>query len=368
MNTETFDYPFDPSLVAQHPVDPRDSSKLLLCASQGSLGNWKKQFTFFHHRFSEIEQFLTDGDLLVFNDSKVLPVRLIGQRESTRGKVELLLLRKIKENTWRTLAHFSAKPKPGIILSFEPGLFAEVCSNSELREQTDGEVEVRFFGPALDAQPLEDWLKNHGHVPLPPYIERKDSAHDRDVYQTVYAKKEGSAAAPTAGFHFTENLLSKLSEKKVETAFVTLNVGLGTFRPIKVSTISDHQMHEETFSISEEFSETFQRARQQKKRIVAVGTTTVRALESWASDPRPGTFATKKFITPGYKFEIVDDLITNFHLPKSTLLVLVSAAMSGNTDGISQMKLAYQNAIEEKYRFFSYGDAMFIRNLGEFNA
>jgi S-adenosylmethionine:tRNA ribosyltransferase-isomerase len=247
---------------------------------------------------------------------------------------------------------------------------AEVLSTHEERLARDGEVRLRFGGLAIDRRPFELWLEQHGHVPLPPYIERADSSHDKQTYQTVYAAKTGSAAAPTAGFHFTESLLADLDARGVERAALTLHVGLGTFRPMKGDQVEEHAMHEETFEISEEFAARYVGARKSGKRVVAVGTTVVRALESWLAECQKrglepgatgstGVFATRLFIKPGaHRFLGVDDLITNFHLPRSTLLVLVAAAM-----GIEPMREAYRLALSNDYRFFSYGDAMFIRGM-----
>jgi S-adenosylmethionine:tRNA ribosyltransferase-isomerase len=375
--TSQFDFDLPTDLIAQKPVSPRDSSRLLLCASQGRLGDWKKAFEMAHHRFSAITDFLGPNDFLVFNDAKVLPVRLLGTRVLEDGKkggeVEAVLLRRHSDLEWNAILHLSAKVKPGLRFLFEPGLIAEVLSTHEERLANHGEVRLRILAESLSAEvnasmgeAFETWLQKYGHVPLPPYIERQADQADRTVYQTLYAQKTGSAAAPTAGFHFTENVFSKLKEKGVQTGYLTLHVGLGTFRPIKSDHIEEHQMHKETFEISPPFAEAFTKAKVEGKRIVAVGTTAVRALESWAQQGqaspgtagifKPGIFETQAYITPGYQFKAVDDLITNFHLPRSTLLVLVSAAMGANN-----AQSAYKAAVSEKYRFFSYGDAMFIR-------
>ena len=376
MQADLFDYLLPPNRIAQAPIQPRDASKLLVCQVKGRLGAWESGFSYSHKHFSDISEILGSQDFVVVNDSKVLPVRLLGQRQirdrsvtQPVGHVEVLLLKRLSAEldlapgaeTWEALVHLAAKIKPGLTFLFEPGLVGEVVSTHEERIESGGIVRLKFSGVALERMGMQKWLERHGHVPLPPYIEREDTGADKDLYQTVYASHFGSAAAPTAGFHFTDKLLEKLKNKGVEIATVTLHVGLGTFRPIKVDNIDDHQMHEETFKITDEFACRFDAAKRDGKRIVAVGTTVVRTLESWAEhgsgpERRPGTFATSKFIKPGYTFNAVDDLITNFHLPRSTLLVLIGAAM-----GIEPMREAYQQAIAGGYRFFSYGDAMMIR-------
>jgi S-adenosylmethionine:tRNA ribosyltransferase-isomerase len=381
MKIEDFDYFLPPEQIAQHPIEPRDRSKLLICAADGKLSEWQSSFSFRHKVFRDLVDDLTDRDWLVMNDAKVLPIRMLGHREIGRGEegqtgfagpaskggaVEALLLRKLGAREWTALMHMSAKLKPGMRFIFEPGVVAEAISTHEERVANEGEVRLRFGGMALDRafasgreDALEQWLERHGHVPLPPYVERSDSEKDKKTYQTVYAAKTGSAAAPTAGFHFTSELLERVAAKGIKTSRVTLHVGIGTFRPIKTSTLEEHVMHEETFEISPEFAEEFAAARASGKRVVAVGTTVVRTLESWvrmSPELKPGVYKTRIFIHPGVRFEAVDDLITNFHLPKSSLLVLVGAAM-----GMEPMHEAYRQALASGYRFFSYGDAMFIR-------
>jgi S-adenosylmethionine:tRNA ribosyltransferase-isomerase len=369
MKSELFDFALNPERIAQKPVEPRDSSKLLLCQAQGRLGEWQSGFEFSHKTFRDIEEVLGPNDLLITNNAKVLPIRMLGHRAEGGGAVEALLLKRLTEKEWSGLMHLSAKIKPGLKVIFEPGVVAEVLSTHEERVANEGAVRLAFSGLALEKKSLEEWLEKHGHVPLPPYIERTDLPADKKTYQTVYAQKTGSAAAPTAGFHFTDELLAKLDAKGVKRTSVTLNVGIGTFRPIKADEIEDHPMHEESFEISESFLKEFNSARAAGKRIVAVGTTVIRTLESWSaicegkgielgSPDSLGTYSTRAYIKPGYRFRIVDDLITNFHLPRSTLLVLVAAAM-----GLDPMKQAYAQAIENEYRFFSYGDSMFIRGL-----
>ncbi len=372
MNIQEFDFELPAERIAQRPLEKRDSSKLLLCRAPGRLGDWRGSHELAHARFSDIATELGADDFLVMNNAKVLPVRLLGHRPAAPGSkeggaVEALLLRRLNDTDWSAIMHLSAKVKPGLEIIFEPGVVATIISTHEERIATEGEVRLRFGGIALDRIALETWLERHGHVPLPPYIERDDNADDKKTYQTVYAAKSGSAAAPTAGFHFTAELLARLEAKGVKRAAVTLHVGLGTFRPIKAERIEEHVMHEETFEISPEFLTVFAEARKEGRRLVAVGTTVVRTLESWAgicaergiecgAPESAGTFTTRAYIHPGYRFRLVDDLITNFHLPRSTLLVLVAAAL-----GVDQMRETYRTAIAAEYRFFSYGDAMFIR-------
>ncbi|MBI2605945.1 MAG: tRNA preQ1(34) S-adenosylmethionine ribosyltransferase-isomerase QueA [Deltaproteobacteria bacterium] len=380
MDASLFDYDLPGGRIAQSPAEPRDASKLLLCRARGRLGRFSGPFEFSDHRFRDIESMLGAGDFLVMNDAKVLPVRIFGRRE-TGGAVEALLLRKktgAEESSedWTALLHLSAKIKPGLKLVFEPGLVAEVLSTHEERLASDGEVRLRFSGLALERagaqradERFERWLETHGHVPLPPYIERDDDASDKTRYQTVYARKSGSAAAPTAGFHFTPELLSRLEARGVRMGRITLHVGLGTFRPIKADQIEEHQMHEEIYEITPDFAEAYASARNEGRRIVAVGTTVVRALESWINPVpgadkaigAPGIFVTRAYIRPGHAFKAVDDLITNFHLPRSTLLVLIAAAMGRGREEIENQRAAYAHALAQGYRFFSYGDAMFIR-------
>ncbi len=354
MQTSLFDYYLPQAQIAQYPLSPRDHSKLLVCQAKGRLGDWKSNFSFSHVLFENLPQFLSPQDFLVFNDTKVLPLRLLGQREDgKKGAVEALLIQKISSKEWTALLHLSAKPKLGLRFIFPPGLVAEVAS--EVKKNT-GEVLLKFSGIGLERIPLETWLQKHGHIPLPPYIHREDLPQDQTAYQTVYAKNEGAVAAPTAGLHFTQNLLDALQSHSIEVGFITHYIGIGTFRPIKTTSLQEHQMHEETYEISEKFVQQFEAAKKQKKRIVAVGTTVVRALESWIARGFAGRFSTCLFIQPGFSFQAVDDLITNFHLPKSTLFVLVAAAM-----GLESAHEAYMLAIKDGYRFYSYGDAMFIR-------
>jgi S-adenosylmethionine:tRNA ribosyltransferase-isomerase len=366
MRIEDFDFELPPERIAQKPLASRDSSKLLLCAGAGRLGELSSSLEISHRVFRDLPDLLDDRWWMVTNDAKVLPVRILGHREGGGGAVEALLLRRLADGEWNALLHMSARARPGLKIVFEPGVIAEVLSTHEERVASEGEVRLRFGGLALERNSIESWLERHGHVPLPPYIERADTAEDKKTYQTVYAARTGSAAAPTAGFHFTPEVLRRLEDKGVKRESITLHVGLGTFRPIKAERIEEHKMHEESFEISPAFAEAFRAARAKGKRLLAIGTTVVRALESWAiecekrgispGDPASaGVFSTRLFITPRYKFRAVDDLVTNFHLPRSSLLVLVGAAM-----GIEGMQRAYRAAVDGGYRFFSYGDAMLI--------
>lgn len=365
-----FDYELPEERIAQRPAEPRDASKLLVARAKGRLGCFHSPFEFDDRVFRDLSQLLGPDDWLVMNDAKVLPVRMLGRRFDGTGAVEALLLRKLSsDNEWAALLHLSARVRPGLKIVFEPDVVAEVISTHEERVATEGEVRLRFGGIALESRSFESWLEKHGHIPLPPYIERQDSERDKLDYQTVYAARTGSAAAPTAGLHFTPTLLRALDEKGVRRSTITLHVGIGTFRPMKAENIEDHVMHEETFEISREFAAEFAEVRRQTRRCVAVGTTVVRTLESWVracakngvvpgAPESAGIFKTRLFVKPGFRFEVVDDLITNFHLPRSSLLVLVGGAM-----GVEPMHEAYRRALAGGYRFFSYGDAMLIRGF-----
>ncbi|MDR0308651.1 MAG: tRNA preQ1(34) S-adenosylmethionine ribosyltransferase-isomerase QueA [Coriobacteriales bacterium] len=353
MNLDLFNYDLPDSAIAQSPADPRDSSKLMLIDRKAGLIE--------HHVFSDLPQLLGRGDLLVFNDSRVIRARLHGHKIGAAGtigaQIELLLVHPlvghdINSSDWLVLAKPARRLKCGDLISFIDGFEAEVLSKSN-----DGTVHVRF----LDPSGLESFLEAHGEMPLPPYIKAHDDKRDSERYQTVYASDPGSVAAPTAGLHFTEGLLKSCTKAGIETARVTLHVGLGTFRPVQSERIEDHQMHEEFYHISGEAATQINQALAEGRRIVCVGTTSVRSLESAAvmtSGQRtilPGWASTDIFIYPGYKFKIVDALITNFHLPQSTLLMLVSAFY--NREKILEI---YKTAINSNYRFFSYGDAMLI--------
>ena len=343
LETKDFYYDLPEQLIAQTPAERRDASRLLVLNSEnGELE---------HKSFYNIEEYIRPEDILVVNSSKVIPARLLGKSEKTGGDVEFLLLRMYENGDWETLVRPGKRAKIGARVNFSDILSAEVVGMAE-----EGNRVVRFsYSP--NYKNIYEVLNEVGNMPLPPYITEK--LKDKDRYQTVYAKKEGSAAAPTAGLHFTEELLSRLKAKGVGYAEVTLHVGLGTFRPVKVDKIEEHIMHSERFYISEETAEEINRRRKNGGRIIAVGTTSCRVLESVTDDN--GTVhamdgETKIFIYPGYRFKAVDALITNFHLPESTLLMLVSALA-----GKENIMNAYKTAVKEKYRFFSFGDAMFIQ-------
>lgn len=340
MKVSDFYYDLPQELIAQHPLEKRDSSRLMVIDREtGGIQ---------HEVFSDLPEFIQAGDLLVMNDTRVLPARLLGVREDTGGQVELLLLNRLDARTWVTLAKPGKSVRPGRTFSFGEGaLKAEVV---EVRE--DGNRVVRFTYEGI----FEEVLDRLGEMPLPPYIHEK--LEDKERYQTVYSREEGSAAAPTAGLHFTPELLDRIRAKGAETAFITLHVGLGTFRPVKAKEITQHEMHSEYYSISEDTARAIEGARQEGRRIISVGTTTTRTLESVMRDHARVIAAsgwTNIFIYPGFKWQIVDGLITNFHLPESTLIMLVSSFL-----GYENTMQAYRRAVKEKYRFFSFGDSMFI--------
>ena len=341
MKTSDFYYDLPQELIAQTPIEKRDTSRLMtLDRATGEVG---------HHHFYELPDFLRPGDCLILNDSRVLPARLLGQRLPGGGACEVLLLIDRGDKTWECLVRPGRKMRTGAKLSF---------GNGELTAEVVGEVEggnrlVRFDYEGIFLEVLE----HLGKMPLPPYI--KEELQDKERYQTVYARENGSAAAPTAGLHFTEALLDTLRKKGVMIADVLLHVGLGTFRPVSAETVEEHHMHSEYFEVSEASAAAINAARAAGGRIVAVGTTSCRTLESVTDDAgivHAKSGWTDIFITPGYRFKAVDALITNFHLPESTLLMLVSALSSRE-----EMLAAYEHAVQERYRFFSFGDAMFIQ-------
>ena len=342
MKVSDFDYELPQELIAQEPAQIRDSCKLMILH--------RGDHSIEHKVFSDIIDYLKPGDCLVLNDSKVIPARLFGIKESTGVNVEFLLSKRIEGNTWETLVRPGRRIKPGDTVVFGNGKL-----KASVKAYSDEGTRIVEFSCAVDFMEVLDEL---GRMPLPPYIERESKAEDKDNYQTVYAREEGSVAAPTAGFHFTPELLDKIREKGIKTEFVTLHVGIGTFRPVKVETVEDHHMHFEHYSVSEETAKVINDTKAAGGRVICVGTTACRTLESAADENgivHPGSDDTGIFIYPGYKFKAVDCLITNFHLPKSTLLMLVSALY--NREDILK---AYNEAVERKYRFFSYGDAMFI--------
>lgn len=340
MDLHDFYYELPRELIAQDPLEDRSGSRLLVL--NRSTGETE------HHIFREIREYLRPGDCLVVNDTKVIPARLIGSREGTGAKIEVLLLKRRADDVWETLVKPGKKARPGVRLCFGDGLLrGEVLEVVE-----EGNRLIRFTYEGI----FEEILDRLGQMPLPPYITHQ--LKDRNRYQTVYAKHDGSAAAPTAGLHFTPELLDEIRKKGVQIAHVTLHVGLGTFRPVKVEAIEAHHMHSEFYVVEEEQARIINETRAGGGRIIAVGTTSCRTLESAADEDgvlRAGSGWTDIFIYPGYEFRLTDCLITNFHLPESTLLMLVSALA-----GRERILKAYEAAVKERYRFFSFGDAMFI--------
>lgn len=340
MKTSDFYYDLPKDLIAQTPVEPRDSSRLLVLGRES--GNIQ------HKHFYDIIDFLVPGDLLVVNDSRVLPARIYGIKNETGAKVEFLLLKQISGNRWETLCKPGKRAKQGSKFTFGNGLLSATVA----KVKSDGNRVVDFdsgenFFAALD---------KIGQMPLPPYI--TEELKDKERYQTVYSNELGSAAAPTAGLHFTKELLQKIADKGVNIAYVTLHVGLGTFRPVKVDDVTKHKMHSEHYEIPKKTADLINKTKKNGGRIIAVGTTSCRTLESVASlygEIKPCDGFTDIFIYPGYKFKVLDGLITNFHLPESTLIMLVAAF-----SGYDNIMNAYKVAVEEKYRFFTFGDAMFI--------
>ena len=341
MRRQDFSFDLPQELIAQDPLKDRASSRLLVLDKETGETS--------HHVFREIKDYLHPGDCLVINDTKVIPARLIGSKIGTDAKIEILLLKRKEDNVWETLVKPGKKAKPGARISFGEGLLiGEVIDVVE-----EGNRLVRFTYDGI----FEEILDQLGQMPLPPYITHQ--LEDKNRYQTVYAKHSGSAAAPTAGLHFTPELLQEIEGEGVDIASVTLHVGLGTFRPVKVDNILEHHMHSEFYQIEESEAEKINRAKEKGGRIICVGTTSCRTIESAADENghlRAGSGWTDIFIYPGYKFKLLDCLITNFHLPESTLLMLVSALA-----GREHVLAAYEEAVKERYRFFSFGDAMFIK-------
>lgn len=341
MKTDDFDFDLDESLIAQHPIKNRDESRLMVMSrSSGEIS---------HKKFYDIIDYLNPGDVLVLNDTRVIPARLFGNRPGKDEKIEVLLVQRGDDDVWETLVKPGKKMKLGSEISFGDGLLkGEVVDISD-----EGNRFVKFYYDGI----FEEILDKLGNMPLPPYITEK--LEDKERYQTVYAKHEGSAAAPTAGLHFTKELLKKIEEKGVIVKFVTLHVGLGTFRPVKVDDVEKHNMHSEMYIMPKDTADAINEAKKNSKNIIAVGTTCIRTLESVAKkhgDIREDSGWTDIFIYPGFEFKVVDSLITNFHLPKSTLLMLVSAFSTKEN-----ILRAYDIAVKERYRFFSFGDAMFIK-------
>ncbi len=340
MNVKDFDYELPKELIAQDPLSDRSASRLLLLDRE--TGNIR------HRVFKEIVGELQNGDCLVINNTKVIPARLFGVKEETGAVIEALLLKRQKDDIWETLVKPGKKAKPGTVISFGDGLL----KGTVIDVVEDGNRLIQFSYEGI----FEEILDKLGQMPLPPYITHP--LKDKNRYQTVYARYDGSAAAPTAGLHFTEKLLEEIRAKGVEIVNVTLHVGLGTFRPVKEEVVEEHHMHSEFFCIEEEEAKKINRAKAESRRVIAVGTTSCRTLEA-ASDEQgfvtAGSGWTEIFIYPGYRFKCIDGLITNFHLPQSTLLMLVSALA-----GREQVLDAYKEAVKERYRFFSFGDAMLV--------
>lgn len=340
MRTEDFDYNLPEELIAQHPADKRDFSRLMVVDRKTGKREDK--------HFYDIIDYLNEGDLLVMNDTRVIPARLFGHREGKEEEIEVFLLENIEDDKWEVLVRPGKKMKIGTKCIFSDELSLEVIDIKE-----DGNRIVEFFYNGI----FQEILDRLGNMPLPPYI--KERLKDKERYQTVYSKNPGSVAAPTAGLHFTKELLKKIEEKGVKLAYITLNVGLGTFRPVKVDDVKNHKMHSEFYQISKETADLINETKKNNKRIISTGTTTTRTLESVYKKNgkiKEDSGWTDIFIYPGFEFNVIDCQITNFHLPKSTLIMLVSALASKEI-----ILDAYKNAVDKKYRFFSFGDAMFLK-------
>lgn len=342
MKLSDFSYELPEELIAQTPLKDRSSSKLMILNRDNK--------TILHKHFADITDYIHEGDCLVLNDTRVIPARLFGIKEETGAHIEVFLLKRLdEENVWQCMVRPGKRVKNGTKIAFGNGELTAVA----LEDVEDGLKNIRFEYKGI----FEEILDTLGQMPLPPYI--KTALEDKDRYQTVYSKNPGSAAAPTAGLHFTQELLDRIKAKGVKIAYVTLNVGLGTFRPVKVENITEHKMHSEFFTIDKDACDIINNTRKNGGRVICVGTTSTRTVESAADEkgflvPKSGN--TEIFIYPGYKFKVTDCLITNFHLPESTLLMLVSALYEKD-----EIIRAYNEAIENKYRFFSFGDAMFIQ-------
>ena len=342
MNVKDFYFDLPQELIAQDPLEDRSASRLLVLD--------KETGEVEHRVFKDILSYLKAGDCLVINDTKVIPARLFGEREGTQAKIEVLLLKRRENDIWETLVKPGKKARPGTVISFGGG----ILKGTVLDVVDEGNRLIQFEYEGI----FEEILDQLGQMPLPPYITHQ--LKDKNRYQTVYAKHDGSAAAPTAGLHFTKELLKQIEEMGVKIAHVTLHVGLGTFRPVKVENILDHHMHSEFYIVEESEAEKINSTRREGGRVICVGTTSCRTIESASSEDgvvKAGSGWTDIFIYPGYKFKVLDCLITNFHLPESTLVMLVSALA-----GREHVLAAYGEAVKERYRFFSFGDAMFITN------
>jgi len=340
MKLEEFDFYLPEDLIAQEPIENRSKSRLLVLN--------KVSGDIEHRSFEDVIHYLQPGDCLVLNDTKVIPARLMGRRKNSLGKIEMVLLKPVETDTWEVLVKPGRRARIGDEVVFGHGeLVARIIDTTDF----GGRI-VKIFHD----KPFQEVLNNLGEMPTPPYIKKK--LEDKNRYQTVYAKKPGSAAAPTAGLHFTEELLNKIKDKGISVVFITLHVGLGTFRPVTVENIEEHKMHAEYYEISQEAADAINSTKARGKRVIAVGTTSTRTLETVADESghiRPCSGWSDIFIYPGYKFKTIDALITNFHLPKSTLIMLVCAFA-----GKEKVFRAYEEAVKEKYRFFSFGDAMLI--------
>ena len=341
MKVSDFDFYLPEELIAQHPLEKRDTSKLMvLDKNTGDIE---------HKHFHDIIDYLNEGDTLVLNNTRVMPARLIGEKEETGGKIEFLLLKRIEGDKWECLAKPGKRAKIGQKFTFGNGKLK--CTVVDIVEEGNRIIEFSYEGI------FEQVLDELGEMPLPPYITEK--LEDRERYQTVYSKEKGSAAAPTAGLHFTEELLRKVKEKGVNIAYLTLHVGLGTFRPVKVDDINEHIMHSEFYNLDEENANIINETKKRGNRVIAVGTTSTRTLETIGGEDgfvSPQSGWTDIFIYPGYKYKVIDELITSFHLPESTLIMLVSALA-----GKENVMNAYNTAVKERYRFFSFGDSMIIK-------
>jgi len=346
MNTSDFYYDLPEKLIAQSPLKDRTASRLLILDRNTGKTT--------HTHFKSIIDYLNEGDCLVINETKVIPARIFGCKKGTNSQVELLLLKRLEDDKWETLVSPGKRARIGDEIEFGDGLLS--CIVKDIVDDGNRIVEFSYNGI------FEEILDKLGEMPLPPYITEK--LEEKDRYQTVYAKNEGSAAAPTAGLHFTNELLEEIEKKGIKIARITLHVGLGTFRPVKVDNVKEHKMHSEFYSVEREQADIINTAKKSGKKVIAVGTTSVRTLEACTvnGELQAGEGDTEIFIYPGYDFKMIDGLITNFHLPESTLIMLVSAL--SNREHILN---AYNEAVSMEYRFFSFGDAMFITNLGDTN-
>ena len=339
MNLSDFDFPFDSSLVAKHPIHPRDHARLLVLK--------RRQGQILDRQVKDLPEILQPGDVLVVNDTKVIPARLCGKKVPSGGRIDMLFVKHIDATQAEVL--MNGRVGIGQRIEFEGSGQAKVI------KKQSGLTEIHWLGPGT----LQTFLQDYGEMPLPPYLKREPTSQDREDYQTMFAKVEGAVASPTASLHFTSNLLQALSNKGIDCATVTLHVGLGTFQPVKTEVVEEHTMHSEWFEVSEDVVRKIREVRQRGGRVVAVGTTVARSLESAAVEGRkvrPISGETQLFILPGFQFRVVDMLMTNFHFPETTLLMLVSAFA-----GLETVREAYAHAVKERYRFYSYGDAMLIQ-------